>query len=110
MCKAQSRAVRVVAAMFVWAFGVPAHAGYVITRMADVARRISVCAGCSLALILPAVSAQGGIILRPGSYSLRDHPDGTQAPPTYGLRLDELVDVTKEPRHARQGRPRLAAR
>ena len=110
MCKAQSRAVRFVAVMFVWAFGVPAHAGYVITRMADVARRFSVCAGCSLALILPAVSAQGGIILRPGSYSLRDHPDGTQAPPTYGLRLDELVDVTKEPRHARQGRPRLAAR
>ncbi|MEE8458225.1 MAG: hypothetical protein V3S08_00040 [Phycisphaerales bacterium] len=57
-------------------------------------RRFSVCASCSLALILPAVPAQAGIILEPGSYLLGDHPDGNEAPPTYGLRLDELVDVT----------------
>ena len=94
MCKAQTRAVRFVAAMLVWALGAPAHAGYFIMHMADVARRFSVCAGCCLALILPAVSAQGGIILQPGSYGLRDHPDGTQGPPTYGLRLDELINVT----------------
>ena len=63
MCKAQSRAVRFVAAVFVWALGVPA------------------------------VTAQGGIILQPGSYGLRDHPDGSQRA-NYGLRLDELIDVT----------------
>ncbi len=61
--------------------------------MAVAPRPFSVCAGCSLALILPSVSAHGGLILEPGSYGLRDHPDGNQAPPTYGLRLDELVDV-----------------
>jgi len=63
-------------------------------RMGAAPRRFSVCAGCSLALILPGVSAQGGIILEPGSYGLRDHQAGSQAPPTYGLRLDELIDVT----------------
>ena len=27
-------------------------------------------------------------------YKLNDHPDGTAQPPGYGLRLDELVDIT----------------
>ncbi|TDJ54265.1 MAG: hypothetical protein E2O40_07620 [Planctomycetota bacterium] len=57
-------------------------------------RRFSVFASCSLALILPAVPAQAGIILEPGSYLLGDHPDGDELPPSYGLRLDELVNVT----------------
>ena len=57
-------------------------------------RRFSVFASCSLALILPAVPAQAGIILEPGSYLLGDHPFGNEAPPGYGLRLDELVNVT----------------
>ncbi len=34
------------------------------------------------------------MILQPGSYVLADHFDGSLAPPTYGLRLDELMDVT----------------
>ena len=65
-------------------------------RMAAAPRRFSGCATCTLALIVPAVSAQaqGRVILEPGSYGLRDHPNGTQGPPTYGLRLDELIDVT----------------
>ncbi len=29
-------------------------------------------------------------------YTLGDHPDGNEAPPLYGLRLDELFDVTKD--------------
>jgi hypothetical protein len=57
-------------------------------------RRYSVCAAAGLALVLPVAPTQAGIILDPGSYLLGDHPDGNQAPPTYGLRLDELVNVT----------------
>ncbi len=34
------------------------------------------------------------ILLMPGTYTLHDHPDGGLAPPTYGLRLDELIDVS----------------
>jgi hypothetical protein len=29
-----------------------------------------------------------------GTYELKNHPDGNEAEPFYGLRLDELVDVT----------------
>ncbi len=63
-------------------------------RSGALRRRVPVCAGCTLAMLLAAGPAQGGLILEPGSYVLRDHPDGSQAPPTYGLRLDELIDVT----------------
>lgn len=33
-------------------------------------------------------------ILDPGVYELHNHPDGNAAPPLYGLRTDELIDVT----------------
>lgn len=33
-------------------------------------------------------------ILAPGVYVLGNHPDGNEVPPPYGLRLDELVNVT----------------
>jgi hypothetical protein len=33
------------------------------------------------------------LLLMPGTYRLHDHPDGELAPPTYGLRLDELYNV-----------------
>lgn len=32
--------------------------------------------------------------IAPGDYTLRNHPDGQQNPPPYGLRLDELINVT----------------
>lgn len=48
--------------------------------------------GATAALAL-AAAAQGAI-LAPGVYVLGNHPDGNQNPPLYGLRLDELVDVT----------------
>ncbi len=65
-----------------------------IRRFGAVRRPVRVCAGCTLALFLATAPAQGGLILQPGSYVLADHPDGGLAPPTYGLRLDELMDVT----------------
>lgn len=34
------------------------------------------------------------VTLQPGIYDLSNHPDGNAANPLYGLRLDELVDVT----------------
>ena len=39
--------------------------------------------------ILATGAAQAGTIL-PGQYQLLDHPDGTQNPPPYGLRVDAL--------------------
>lgn len=41
---------------------------------------------------LPAVSAAP---LSFGTYHLHSHPDGAKAPPSYGLRLDELFNVTQ---------------
>jgi hypothetical protein len=31
-----------------------------------------------------------------GTYQLHDHPDGTEVPPAYGLRLDELFNATAD--------------
>jgi len=59
-------------------------------------RPFRVFAACSLALFLTAGPAFGGLVLRPGTYVLGDHPDGNAGPPSYGLRLDELMDVTGE--------------
>ncbi|MFA6044138.1 MAG: PEP-CTERM sorting domain-containing protein [Phycisphaerales bacterium] len=47
----------------------------------------------AVAALAMAAAAQGSI-LSPGVYLLGNHPDGTEVPPPYGLRLDELVDVT----------------
>ena len=57
-------------------------------------RSLRVFAACALALFLTPGPALGGLVLRPGTYVLGDHPDGNAAPPTYGLRLDELINVT----------------
>ncbi len=57
-------------------------------------RSLRVFAACALALFLTAGPALGGLVLRPGTYFLEDHPDGNAGPPGYGLRLDELIDVT----------------
>ncbi|GAB4392941.1 MAG: hypothetical protein Tsb005_09130 [Gammaproteobacteria bacterium] len=37
---------------------------------------------------------EGPAIIAAGTYRLNNHPDGEAANPTYGLRLDELIDVT----------------
>lgn len=44
-----------------------------------------------LGLIAPSLRAD---ILAPGTYHLNNHPDGGRRPPNYGLRLDELYNVT----------------
>ena len=63
-------------------------------RVGATRRSLRVFAACGLALFLTAGPALGGLVLTPGTYILEDHPDGTAGPPSYGLRLDELIDVT----------------
>lgn len=48
-------------------------------------------AGAVVALLTSAASAAA---LNDGLYFLSNHPDAAQAPPGYGLRLDDLIDVT----------------
>lgn len=36
----------------------------------------------------------GAAVIVDGLYQLHNHPDGAEVPPPYGMRLDELVDVT----------------
>ncbi len=43
---------------------------------------------------LLATSFASAAVIAPGSYRLSNHPDGNQAPPYYGLRLDELFNLT----------------
>lgn len=50
------------------------------------------CAGAALAAAPDRASAE--FIIEPGLYRLGDHPDGNAARPFYGLRLDELINVT----------------
>jgi hypothetical protein len=45
------------------------------------------------AVMIPALAASATPIAT-GLYQLRNHPDGNQNPPLYGLRLDELVNAT----------------
>jgi uncharacterized protein (TIGR03382 family) len=52
---------------------------------------LATCAVAAAALLTPAALAGG---LGPGIYVLNNHPDGNAQPPQYGLRLDELVNVT----------------
>ena len=63
-------------------------------RIAGASLRLpAVCAGGALLVTAGSASA-GMMVLQPGTYQLNDHPDGNAQPPVYGLRLDELVDVT----------------
>ncbi len=41
-------------------------------------------------------SPAGGAIIDPGLYRLHNHPDGAARPPAYGLRLDELINLTDD--------------
>lgn len=51
--------------------------------------------GCALAVFAAslAVSSQAALVVS-GTYQLHNHPDGSVRPPLYGLRLDELYNVT----------------
>ncbi len=51
------------------------------------------CFGGAAAVVALSATAHGAFI-DVGNYSLSNHPDGSANPPAYGLRLDELVDVT----------------
>lgn len=53
--------------------------------------------GEGLALAVCAAALSSGALaatITPGMYLLDNHPDGNAVPPPYGLRLDELYDVT----------------
>jgi len=56
-------------------------------------RNLSALAASLLSATLLAGSAFAAPII-PGIYDLANHPDGAERPPQYGLRLDELVNVT----------------
>ncbi len=66
------------------------------TRMrAGALRHVMPCAVAALAIGLASGPASAGFILPTDvRLLLQDHPDGNAAPPTYGLRLDELINVT----------------
>lgn len=49
-----------------------------------------------LATTAVAVSAASAQAVEFGKYKLYNHPDGAKASPYYGLRLDELMDVTNK--------------
>lgn len=50
--------------------------------------------GLAMLMLVDAVQA---VMLETGFYALHNHPAGSGHPPPYGLRLDELYDVTPEP-------------
>lgn len=49
---------------------------------------------CATGLLVGASADAQGASLAPGVYKLENHPDGTELPPPYGARFDELYDVT----------------
>ena len=58
-------------------------------------RLVLPCAAAVFAMLLMSGPASAGMILPTDvRLQLLDHPDGNAAPPTYGLRLDELINVT----------------
>lgn len=58
-----------------------------MTRFAGIAAAIA-------AGVLVCCAPAGAAIIQQGTYRLHNHPDGSARPPLYGLRLDELYDVT----------------
>ena len=60
-------------------------------------RSLVACAGAVVALAIVTSPASAGFILQKDvPYRLHDHDDGSAAPPFYGLRLDELIDVSDD--------------
>ena len=58
-------------------------------------RPLSVCAAVAVVAIATAPAA-GSLIIDPGLYRIFNHDDGGEAPPYYGLRLDELFGVSDD--------------
>ncbi len=59
-------------------------------------RRPSSGLSCAAALALIATSGASAGLIQTEIYQLNNHPFGIEDPPPYGLRLDELFDVTSE--------------
>lgn len=57
-------------------------------------RSVFVGAGLSAGIVLGSAGVASAAYIAPGTYELHNHPDGSARPPAYGLRLDELVDMT----------------
>lgn len=49
---------------------------------------------CALGAAGVVSSAARGATIDPGVYTLHNHPDGSERPPLYGARFDELVNAT----------------
>ena len=56
-------------------------------------KRAIALAGATVCTLVFASSADANI-LPPNTYQIHNHPEGNQLPPPYGLRLDEIIDVT----------------
>lgn len=54
----------------------------------------SVCSVLALAALVLLSGSAGAAPILPGLYQLHNHPDGAINPPPYGLRLDELYDIS----------------
>jgi len=50
--------------------------------------------GTAVAALVVACGMAQAVTIQTGDYRLRNHPDGNAQPPQYGLRLDELYNVT----------------
>ena len=48
----------------------------------------------AIAAVALAAAGAGADLIDVGTYQMHNHPDGNAASPHYGLRLDELIDVT----------------
>lgn len=49
-----------------------------------------------LVVVSAFAGSASGAMIETGLYQLHNHPDGTVNPPPYGLRLDELFDITPD--------------
>lgn len=52
------------------------------------------CACSGIVALLGLVGSASAAVISTGTYQLHNHPDGNARPPQYGLRLDELFNVT----------------
>ena len=63
-------------------------------RAGALGRRVLPCAAAAFAIVTTGPASAGPIVPTDIRLRLADHQDGNAAPPTYGLRLDELINVT----------------
>lgn len=62
-------------------------------KVRAVARR-AMSVGAAVVVLAAIVPSAPAALIVPGLYQLHNHPDGEAGPPGYGLRLDELIDVS----------------